>query len=256
MFRWYFYCFSRYLTFKGRASRAEYWSFTLINIVILFCLALFGGDIDAVLTSGNSIKTLVNPLAGQPELVSAISIINAAYSLLVICPVISVTIRRLHDRDHTGWWIWAQCIPILNVVLLIFLLLGSQRGPNQYGLRAPTSPSDIVPEGYMSPYGYFQAEDPSQQPYNNSNIYQRQPEQSYYRQPAPVQTNNYQNVGEGSVMDEMMKSNEKNADVQAGIDQGKAQTPAQPASKSSTHRPMGAEESSMVDYLKRLSGKK
>ncbi|WP_301209341.1 DUF805 domain-containing protein, partial [Turicimonas muris] len=40
MFRWYFYCFSRYLTFKGRASRAEYWSFTLINIVILFCLAL------------------------------------------------------------------------------------------------------------------------------------------------------------------------------------------------------------------------
>ena len=42
MFRWYFYCFSKYLTFKGRASRAEYWSFTLINIVILFCLALFG----------------------------------------------------------------------------------------------------------------------------------------------------------------------------------------------------------------------
>ena len=84
MFRWYFYCFSRYLTFKGRASRAEYWSFTLINIVILFCLALFGGDIDAVLTSGDSIKTLVNPLAGQPELVSAISIINAAYSLSLI----------------------------------------------------------------------------------------------------------------------------------------------------------------------------
>lgn len=254
MFRWYFYCFSKYLTFKGRASRAEYWSFTLINIAILFFLSLFGGDVDALMAYGSSYTTLVNPIANLPGVVSIISTINAIYSLLVICPAISVTIRRLHDRDHTGWWIWAQFIPILNFVLLVFLLLGSQRGANQYGLRAPSNPSEVVPPVYMNPYGYFETEPASQQPYNNSNIYQRQPEQEY-RPPVAEQTN-YQGPEEGSVMDEMMKSNEKTADVQAGIDSEKPVDSAADKEKSSTHRPMGAEESSMVERLKRLAGKK
>ncbi len=30
-FQWYRYCFSKYFTFQGRASRTEYWSFTIIN---------------------------------------------------------------------------------------------------------------------------------------------------------------------------------------------------------------------------------
>lgn len=254
MFRWYFYCFSKYLTFKGRASRAEYWSFTLINIVILFCLALLGGDLDALIASGDSYKTLVNPIANQPGLVSTFSILNTLYSLFVIAPVISVTIRRLHDRDHTGWWIWSQFIPILNIVLFIFLILGSQRGPNQYGLRAPATPNDIVPQGYMNPYGYFEMEDPSQQVFNNSNIYQQQPEQQYRSQTQFPK--NYQTKSEESIMDEMMKENEKNADVQAGLDPKDKTTSEEPTKKTSTHRPMGAEESGMVAMLKRLSGQK
>ena len=34
--QWYRYCFSKYFTFQGRASRAEYWSFTIINLLILW----------------------------------------------------------------------------------------------------------------------------------------------------------------------------------------------------------------------------
>ena len=34
-FQWYRYCFSKYFTFQGRASRTEYWSFTIINLLIL-----------------------------------------------------------------------------------------------------------------------------------------------------------------------------------------------------------------------------
>ena len=35
-FQWYRYCFSKYFTFQGRASRTEYWSFTIINLLILW----------------------------------------------------------------------------------------------------------------------------------------------------------------------------------------------------------------------------
>lgn len=34
--QWYRYCFSKYFTFQGRASRSEYWSFTIINLLILW----------------------------------------------------------------------------------------------------------------------------------------------------------------------------------------------------------------------------
>lgn len=58
-------CFSKYVTFSGRASRSEYWFFWL------FCCAI--GLI---------------PVVG----------------LLTILPSMAVTVRRLHDTDRSGWW--------------------------------------------------------------------------------------------------------------------------------------------------------
>lgn len=39
-FQWYRYCFSKYFTFQGRASRTEYWSYTIINLLIWLCLII------------------------------------------------------------------------------------------------------------------------------------------------------------------------------------------------------------------------
>jgi uncharacterized membrane protein YhaH (DUF805 family) len=56
-------------------------------------------------------------------------------------PNIAVTVRRLHDRDMSGWWylgyIVASFIPFLNIIALIAFLvvmvLPGTPGPNRYG---------------------------------------------------------------------------------------------------------------------------
>ena len=63
--------FQKYATFKGRASRSEYWWFALF----MFLTGIIG-------------------LLGE--------IINGIISLLIFIPSIAVTVRRLHDTNHSG----------------------------------------------------------------------------------------------------------------------------------------------------------
>jgi uncharacterized membrane protein YhaH (DUF805 family) len=47
-----------------------------------------------------------------------------------------VTVRRLHDTGRTGWWILIGLIPVIGgIVVLIFMVLDSEPGANQYGLN-------------------------------------------------------------------------------------------------------------------------
>ena len=56
------------------------------------------------------------------------------YGLIILIPNISVFVRRMHDIGRSGWWYWIAFVPIAGaIVLLVFLLTGSNRGDNQYG---------------------------------------------------------------------------------------------------------------------------
>jgi uncharacterized membrane protein YhaH (DUF805 family) len=45
-----------------------------------------------------------------------------------------VTVRRLHDTDHSGWWSLLGLVPLVGtVVMLIFLLTESEPGENRFG---------------------------------------------------------------------------------------------------------------------------
>ena len=46
---------------------------------------------------------------------------------------LSLTVRRLHDANHTGWWWWIGLVPIVGwIVLLVFFLMPGTPGPNRY----------------------------------------------------------------------------------------------------------------------------
>jgi len=48
---------------------------------------------------------------------------------------LSLTVRRLHDANHTGWWWWIGLVPIVGwIVLLVFYLLPGTPGPNRYNV--------------------------------------------------------------------------------------------------------------------------
>ena len=102
----------KYAVFKGRSRRKEYWTFTLINIAVLVCL------------------TVAEQITG----ISGIENIFSIYVLAVFLPALSVTIRRLHDIDRNGWWVFITIIPLIgSIILLVFMLLESTPGENRFG---------------------------------------------------------------------------------------------------------------------------
>ncbi|KPL17442.1 MAG: hypothetical protein AMS26_01020 [Bacteroides sp. SM23_62] len=106
---WYIEVLKKYAVFSGRARRKEYWYFVLFNLIIYIILSI----IDYAINS---------------------AILSTIYSLGVLIPSIAVAVRRLHDTNRTGWWLLIGLIPIIGwIVLIIFMVLDSQKGENQYG---------------------------------------------------------------------------------------------------------------------------
>jgi uncharacterized membrane protein YhaH (DUF805 family) len=112
---WYLEVLKKYAVFSGRARRKEYWMFFLISLLI-----------SAVLIA---IDSLIGTFSQ-----TGFGLLQGLYSLAVLIPSIAVTVRRLHDTGRTGWWILIGLIPVVGgIVLIIFMLLDSQPGVNQYG---------------------------------------------------------------------------------------------------------------------------
>jgi uncharacterized membrane protein YhaH (DUF805 family) len=107
---WYLQALKKYAEFNGRARRTEYWMFALFNVIISLVLGLIEG------------------IAGGPGVLASL------YSLAVFVPSIAVSVRRLHDIDRSGWWLLIGFVPLFGVIaLLVFMVLDSQPGNNQYG---------------------------------------------------------------------------------------------------------------------------
>ena len=106
----------KYADFTGRATRSEYWYF------VLFYLLLSAGlmFVDALLGWFNS------------EL--GIGVLSGIYTLALMIPSLSVTVRRLHDTGRSAWWLLLGLVPIIGgIVLLVFFVQDSQDGVNGYG---------------------------------------------------------------------------------------------------------------------------
>ncbi len=135
----------KYATFSGRASRSEYWWYSLFCfIVAMVCLAaglalgaLFGGA--AAMQGGDSALDLGVAGFGIGFLIGYLILLIFALATLV--PSIAVTMRRLHDSGRSGWWYLISFVPYVGgIVLFIFMLLEGQPGENKYG-PAPESPA-------------------------------------------------------------------------------------------------------------------
>jgi uncharacterized membrane protein YhaH (DUF805 family) len=107
---WYLAVLKKYAVFTGRARRKEFWMFYLFYFIIVVVLCV------------------IEMTLGIPYILSGL------YSLAVLIPSIAVTVRRLHDTGRSGWWWWILLVPIIGpIVLLVFMVLDSQPGDNEYG---------------------------------------------------------------------------------------------------------------------------
>ena len=90
-------CFSKYVTFSGRASRSEYWWFALLSLIV--------------------------------GLIPFVQIL----ALLFLSPSLAVAVRRMHDIGKSGWFVLLVFFPILNLFFLYLCILEGQPGANKWG---------------------------------------------------------------------------------------------------------------------------
>lgn len=101
--------FEEFGNFNDRATRKEYWMFILFYIFIYIGLGL------------------VDSLLGM-------SLLTSIFSLVLFIPSLSFAARRLHDTGRSGWWQLLVLLPLIGaIVLLVFLVLDSEPGDNEYG---------------------------------------------------------------------------------------------------------------------------
>ncbi len=103
---------SNFANFRTRSSRAEYWKVVVANLVVFFVLFIF----EAIARS------------------NSFMVLYIIYGVIALVPSLALTVRRLHDSDHSGGWIFISLVPFVgSIVLLVFMLIKSTPGPNRYG---------------------------------------------------------------------------------------------------------------------------
>ena len=113
---WYLECLRKYGVFGGRARRKEYWYFVLFNIIISIVLSI------------------IDVVTGSFSAEAGIGLLGGIYALALLIPAVAVTVRRLHDTDHSAWWFLMALVPIIGaVVLFVFAVQDSNAGENKYG---------------------------------------------------------------------------------------------------------------------------
>ncbi|NDV98299.1 DUF805 domain-containing protein [Salipiger sp. PrR002] len=121
-------CLSKYVTFSGRAARSEFWWFALFVyggglLLGLLDLALFGQT-----------TTVTTETSAAVSSQTQFAPFSSVFGLLVVLPYISVTVRRLHDTDRSGWWYWLALIPLIGIiVLIVWLASKGTPGRNRFG---------------------------------------------------------------------------------------------------------------------------
>ncbi|MDP4301854.1 DUF805 domain-containing protein [Leptothrix discophora] len=97
-------CFTKYVDFKGRASRSEFWNWALFNLIASIVLGILSDRL------------------------------SLAFAVATLLPYIAVATRRLHDTGRGGWAQLVGLIPLIGwIVVLVWLVRPGEPGPNRYG---------------------------------------------------------------------------------------------------------------------------
>lgn len=102
---------------NSRSRRSEYWwtwlAFTLLELPFSILSQIF---------------------ANVKVLSLIFSLILGVISICALFIMIPLIIRRLHDTGRTGWWFLIVLVPLVGgIILIVFMVLDSQRESNEYG---------------------------------------------------------------------------------------------------------------------------
>lgn len=95
-------CMEKYFDFSGVATRAEYWWFQLLTTLLVFIPLIVFANI-------GSDKMIIVWLISCP--------------IFFAIPIISLTVRRLHDVGYSGLYFFVTLIPVVGGLIFLYLML-------------------------------------------------------------------------------------------------------------------------------------
>ncbi|MXU66795.1 DUF805 domain-containing protein [Oceanomicrobium pacificus] len=126
------------LTFRGRSSRAAYWSFALFAIAMV-SVAHLGAD--------HAAKLLGMERSGPSGILGGFLLVASSmlgvFVIYLAIATAAAMVRRLHDTGRSGWWWWIGLVPVIGgLVLLVWAAMPGDLADNRFG-PAPGPPEEL-----------------------------------------------------------------------------------------------------------------
>lgn len=110
-------CFSKYVTFSGRASRSEYWWFFLFILIASFiATAIDWMFFSTVVSVSSDTGTATAAYSAQP--------VQSVFGLAVFLPHLAAAWRRMHDTGRSGLYALLPMLLILGCALVLLFGIG------------------------------------------------------------------------------------------------------------------------------------
>ena len=129
--------FQRYVDFQGRSARSEFWYFFLFYYIGFFVMFMAIGTLSAIAGSDNA---AANGFAG---------LIYLGFLGVFILQNLAIQVRRLHDTNRSGWWIFISLTIVGVIPLLIWLCTRGTVGENRFG-NDPLGGTAAIPAPIIS----------------------------------------------------------------------------------------------------------
>jgi uncharacterized membrane protein YhaH (DUF805 family) len=91
--------FRKFLTFRGRAGRAEFWYWALFSFLVI--------------TAWTIVDMIIFGVSTGP--------LSTLATIALVPPGLAAAVRRLHDTARTGWWILLLAGPLTTGSVLLLL---------------------------------------------------------------------------------------------------------------------------------------
>lgn len=112
----------RYADFQGRSRRMEYWMFALgvflfyVALWVVAAMVLGLGALGAAAAGNAGLAT--GGLVGMMASFGVLAVVFLIVWLALLIPSIAVAVRRLHDTDRSGFWLFLYVGPYLLGMIL------------------------------------------------------------------------------------------------------------------------------------------
>lgn len=125
-------------SFKGRIGRLRYFAYGMgVYLILMVIAGVLGGTGAFLGESSMSIPVLV--------------VMGVVYFAIIVYSI-GLGKRRLNDLNRSGWWLFAFIVPILNFIMMIYIMFfRGTRGSNNFGPEPCKNSLGVKILGWMMP---------------------------------------------------------------------------------------------------------